>query len=173
MSAVVPVRVPRDVVEGIRELVEAGVYPSRSALVREALRRLVASEGMRGQKSVLGRAAAEMTSVMIVWNERTVTDVILFGSVARGDTTLASDVDLLVLVEGAEGWVVRQRLYDLIYPVIPALGVVVSLIVVDRKRFLHMIGQEDPFALSVVREGVQLHGGLLDEYSEGSFGEGS
>jgi len=173
MSAVVPVRVSRDVVERVRELVEAGVYPNRSALVREALRRLVASEGVSGQKSVLGRAAVEIASGMIVWNEKTVTDVMLFGSVARGDATLASDVDLLVLVEGAEGWVVRQRLYDLIYPMIPALGVDVSLIVMDRKRFIRMIGDGDPFALSVVREGVQLHGGLLNEYSKGSFGEGS
>jgi len=173
MSAVVPVRVSRDVVKRIRELVEAGVYPNRSALVREALRRLVASEGVTGQKRALGRAAAEIASGMIVWNEETVTDVILFGSVARGDATFASDVDLLVLVEGAEGWVVRQRLYDLIYPMIPALGVDVSLIVIDRKHFIDMIGEGDPFALSVVREGVQLHGGLLNEYSEGSFGKGS
>ena len=173
MSAVVPVRVPREVVERIRELIEAGVFSNRSALVREALRRLVASEGVSGQKGALGKAVAEMASVMIVWNEETVTDVVLFGSVARGDASFASDVDLLVLVEGAEGWVVRQRLYDLIYPVIPALGVDVSLIVIDRKHFIRMIGEGDPFALSVVREGVQLHGGLLDEYSKGSFGEGS
>jgi len=173
MSAVIPVRVPKDVVERIREIVDSGVYPNRSALVREALRRLVASEGVSGQKGIFGKAAAEIASAMIVWNEERVTDVILFGSVARGDATFASDVDLLVLVEDAEGWVVRQRLYDLIYPVIPALGVDVSLIVIDRKRFIHMIGEGDPFALSVVREGVQLHGGLIDEYSEGSFGEGS
>jgi len=173
MGAVIPVRVPKDVVERIKELVDAGVYPNRSAFVREALRRLVASEGMTGQKGALGKAAAEIASGMIVWNEKTVTDVILFGSVARGDATFASDVDLLVLVENAEGWVIRQRLYDLIYPMIPALGVDVSLIVMGKDGFIHMIGEGDPFALSIIREGVQLHGGLLDEYSKGSFGEGS
>jgi len=49
---------------------------------------------------------------MIVRSEKAVTDIILFGSVARNEATLESDVDLLVLVEGKEGWAVRSRLYD-------------------------------------------------------------
>jgi len=173
MSAVIPVRVPREVAEKIKQLVDAGLYPNRSALVREALRRLAVTEDTTGQKSTLGKAAAAIASAMIVWNEKTATDVILFGSVARGDTTVESDVDLLVLTQDAEGWVIRQRLYDLIYPIIPALGMNVSLIVIDKKQFIRMINDGDPFALSIIREGVQLHGGLLDEYNKSSFGKGA
>jgi len=173
MSAVIPVRVPREVAEKIKQLVDAGLYPNRSALVREALRRLAVTEDTTGQKSTLGKAAAAIASAMIVWNEKTATDVILFGSVARGDTTVESDVDLLVLTQDAEGWVIRQRLYDLIYPIIPALGMNVSLIVIDKKQFIRTINDGDPFALSIIREGVQLHGGLLDEYNKSSFGKGA
>jgi len=172
MSAVIPVRVPREIAQKIKELVNAGLYPNRSDLIREALRRLIASEGMTAQKSALGKVGATIASTMISWNEKKVTDVILFGSVARGETTVESDIDLLVLVENAEGWVVRQRLYDLIYPMILALGVAVSLIVVDKKRFTHMVDEGDPFALSIIQEGIQLHGGFLDEYSKSAFGKG-
>lgn len=172
MSLVIPVRVPREFAQKIKELVDAGLYPNRSELVREALRRLVVSEGMTAQKNNLGKVAATVASAMVFWNEKSVTDVVLFGSMARGEATVGSDVDLLVLVENAEGWVVRQRLYDLVYPIIPALGVDVSLIVIGKKRFIRMVGEGDPFALCVVREGVQLYGGFLDEYSKGAFGEG-
>jgi predicted nucleotidyltransferase len=74
---------------------------------------------------------------MIVWSEKAVTDIILFGSVARNEATLESDVDLLVLVEDKEGWAVRPRLYDVIYPIILALGINISLIVLERKLFIH------------------------------------
>jgi len=53
-----------------------------------------------------------------------------------------------------------------------ALGVAVSLIVVDKKRFTHMVDEGDPFALSIIQEGIQLHGGFLDEYSKSAFGKG-
>jgi len=172
MSTVVPVRVPKELAQKIKDLINAGLYPNRSNLVREALRRLIVSEGTSMQKNVLGRAAATIASVMVAWNEKTVTDIILFGSVARGTATVESDVDLLILVENADGWVVRQRLYDLIYPIIPALGVDISLIVIDKKRFMSMVERGDPFALSIMREGVQLHGGFLDEYSKGASGKG-
>jgi len=169
MSEVIPVRVPKDVARRIKDMVDAGLYSNRSSLVREALRRLVASEGSVMQKSGFGRAVASLASTMIAWSEKSVTDVILFGSVARGQATVESDVDLLVLVENAEGWVVRQRLYDLIYPIIPALGVDVSLVVMDRRRFIGMVGEGDTFAVSVLKEGVQLYGGLLDEYGKSAF----
>jgi Arc/MetJ-type ribon-helix-helix transcriptional regulator len=139
VSAVIPVRVPREIAQKIKELVDAGLYPNRSDLIREALRRLVASEGMTAQRSVLGKVVATIASTMIVWNEKTVTDVILFWSAARGEATVESDVDLLVLVENAEGWVVRQRLYDLIYPLIPVLRIDVSSVVIDKKRFALMV----------------------------------
>ncbi|MFQ6073943.1 MAG: nucleotidyltransferase domain-containing protein [Candidatus Bathyarchaeia archaeon] len=172
MSLVIPVRVPREIAQKIKRLVDAGIYANRSILIREALRRLIVSEGVTAQRGAVGRVVATVASAMIAWNEKAVTDVILFGSVARGEAAVESDVDLLVLVEKTESWVARQRLYDIIYPVIPALGIDVSLIVIDRKHFVHMVEEGDPFAISVVREGVQLHGGLLDEYSKSAFRKG-
>jgi hypothetical protein len=55
--------------------------------------------------------------------------------------------------------------------VIPSLGVDVSLIVIERSSFIGMVQAGDPFALSVVNEGIQLYGGFLDEYGKGALGK--
>jgi len=167
VSAAVTVRVPKGLAQKINELIDAGLYSSRSGLIREALRRFLVSESPPA-----GRAVATLASAMIAWGERSVTDVILFGSTARGEASAESDIDLLVLVEKAEPWTVRQSLYDLIYPIIPALGVDISLIVMDRGLFTRMAEQGDPFALSVMSEGRQLHGSLLHEHNKGPPGKG-
>jgi Arc/MetJ-type ribon-helix-helix transcriptional regulator len=163
MSSVIPARVPEEVAQRVKELVDSGVYSSRSSLIREALRRLIASEDKSAQWTDVRKLAATLVSVMISWEEKRVEDILLFGSVARGEASEGSDVDVLVLVEGVEAWRVRQRLYGLIYPVIVALGVDVSLIVVDKRKFASMVQAGDPFALFVMREGTRLYGGFLGE----------
>jgi predicted nucleotidyltransferase len=112
-----------------------------------------------------------LASSIIAWNEKTVTDVILFGSTARGEATLESDVDLLVLTTDPEPWKIRQRLYDLVYPIIPAFGVDVSLIVINKKNFTHMAKNQDPFATSTINEGKQLQGDFLSEYGKSAHGK--
>jgi Arc/MetJ-type ribon-helix-helix transcriptional regulator len=171
MSSVIPVRVPEDVAQKVKELVDAGVYSNRSSLIREALRRLIVSEDKSAQKLEVGKLAAKLVSVIVSWEEKTVRDVVLFGSVARREASAGSDVDVLVLVEDMEAWRVRQRLYGLIYPVMAALEVDVSLIVIDRRRFIGMVQAGDPFALSVTSEGIQLYGGFLNEYGKGASGK--
>lgn len=168
VSLVIPVRVSKGVAKKIKELVDLGVYPSRSGLVREAVRRLLASEGLSWQRSLLGKAIANLASHIIAWNEESVSDIILFGSVARGEASVESDVDLLVLTENAEAWIIRRRLYDLVYPLVLAFGVDISLIVVEKARFTDMVKRKDPFATSILKEGVQLYGGLLVERGGGA-----
>ena len=170
---VVPVRVPKELAEKVNELVKNGLYSSRSNLVREAVRRLAASENPQAQKAPVGELAANLASAMIAWNRKPVSDVILFGSTARGEATTESDIDLLVLTEEAQPWKVRRHLYDIIYPIIPVLGIDISLIVINNEAFRHMIKGADPFAVSIINEGIQLHGEFLDEYSKSAHGEGS
>lgn len=172
MSVVVPVRIPKELARKIQELLAKGLFPSRSEFIREALRRLIVSEGTAfTQKLAAGDIIASLASTIIAWNEKTVTDVILFGSTVRGEATSESDIDLLVLTENAEPWRVRQHLYDLVYPIIPALGIDVSLIVIDKNEFTRMIKDEEPFATSIINEGKQLQGDFLSEYSKSPHGK--
>jgi len=173
MSVVVPVKIPKELAKELNELVKNGLYSSRSNLVREAMRRLAASESPQAQKASIEELAANLASTMIAWNERPVTDVIFFGSSARGEATTESDVDLLVLTEEAHPWRVRRHLYDVIYPIIPVLGIDISLIVINRESFRHMIERADPFAFSVINEGIQLHGEFLNEHRKSTHGESS
>jgi len=166
MSVVVPVRVPRELAQKINELISRGLYPSRSDLIRESLRRFIVTESAFTQKTSIGHVVAVLASSLIAWNDKTITDVILFGSTARGEATPESDIDLLVLTTDPEPWKVRQRLYDLVYPIIPAFEVDVSLIVINKKNFIHMAKKQDPFATATINEGKQLQGDFLNEYGK-------
>jgi predicted nucleotidyltransferase len=172
MSVVIPVRVPRDLAEKINQLVKVGLYSSRSNLMREAIRRFAASEHAFTSKTMNKQLIATLASSIITWNEKTMADIILFGSTARGEATTESDVDLLILTEEAHPWKVRQRLYDLIYSLIAVLEVDISLIVINKEVFAEMIKDKDPFAISIINEGVQLQGGLLNEHSKSTHGKG-
>jgi Arc/MetJ-type ribon-helix-helix transcriptional regulator len=171
MSVVVPVRVPKELAQKINELTSRGLYSNRSDLIRESLRRFLVSERAFTQKTSVGNVVALLASSIIAWNEKTVTDVILFGSTARGEATFESDVDLLVLTEDPESWKIRQRLYSLVYPIIPTFGVDVSLIVINKKNFIHMAKNQDPFATSTINEGKQLQGDFLSEYGKSTHGK--
>jgi len=166
MSVVVPVRIPKELAKKINELITQGLYSSRSNLIRESLRRFIVSESAFAEKTSIGNVVAQLASSIIAWNEKTVTDVILFGSTARGEATPESDVDLLILTTDTEPWKIRQRLYDLVYPIIPTFGVDVSLIVINKKTFTHMTRNQDPFATAVINEGRQLQGEFLNEHSK-------
>src|SRR4030043_922734 len=112
MSVVIPVRVPRELAEKINQLVKVGLYSSRSNLMREAIRRFAASEHAFTSKIMDRQLIATLASSIIAWNEKTIADIILFGSTARGEARTESDVDLPILTEEAHPWKVRQRLYD-------------------------------------------------------------
>ncbi len=172
MSVVIPVRVQRDLAEKINELVKAGLYSNRSNLIREAIRRFAVSEHAFTPKTTNRRLVATLASTIITWNEKTIVDIILFGSTARGEATTESDIDLLILTKEAHPWKVRQRLYDLIYSFIAVLEVDISLIVINKESFANMIKDKDPFAISIVNEGVQLQGDCLNEYSKSTHGKG-
>jgi hypothetical protein len=52
-----------------------------------------------------------------------------------------------------------------------ALDVDVSLIVIGKRDFADMVQAGDPFAVSVVREGIQLYGDFLNECGKGASGK--
>ena len=166
MSVVIPVRVPKELARKINELISQGLYSNRSNLIRESLRRFLVSEHALTQKTPIGHEVALMASSLIAWNEKTITDVILFGSTARGEATPESDIDLLILTTDPEPWKIRQRLYDLVYPIIPTFEVDISLIVINKENFINMANNKDPFATATIKEGKQLQGNFLNEHSK-------
>src|SRR5947199_9511320 len=97
----------------------------------------------------MARVAAHLVSVLVSWNSLGVESVTLYGSVARGEAGGESDVDILVVVEKGEAWRIRRSLYELIYTVIAALGVDISLIDVRYEDWLYVLVAVDMIALLV------------------------
>jgi len=159
MSRVVPTRLPNELARGVDALVKSGRYANRSEVIKEATRLLLSSGGLPPPSS-MGRVAERMVSALVDWNKLGVESVTLYGSVARGESGSQSDVDILVVADKDEPWKIRRTLYEIIYPVIAALGVDISFMVVRRKDWTEMLGSGDPFAVSVLKEGRPLWGRL-------------
>ena len=81
-------------------------------------------------------------------------DVILFGSVARGEATDESDVDVLVVLDGpvnhyAEQW----QLADLSVDLLDAYGHLVSFVTMSAES---LNDRDEPLSRAIHKEGVRL-----------------
>ena len=164
MSVVVPARLDEKLLRKLDELVDRGLYVSRSDAVRDAVRRIVI-QAMEKEINypTIHRLVADVASQLIVANMKTVTDVILYGSVARGESNGGSDIDLLVLVSDEDEWKSESRLYDLLYPVMLSSEQVLTVFVLKRRTYRKLFLGGSSFARSIANEGLQLHGSILDE----------
>jgi len=164
MSIVVPARLDRKLLHELDKLVSRGLYVSRSDAVRDAVRRVIVQATEKEVNyPTLHRLVADIASYLIVTNTKTVTDVILYGSVARGESDGESDIDLLVLVSEGEEWKSESKLYDLLYPVMLSSEQVLTILVLKRRTYQKLLLEGSSFARSIEKEGVQLHGSILDE----------
>jgi len=80
--------------------------------------------------------------------------VYLFGSVARGDETNASDVDLLVVIDDtAEFASVDDQLLDIAYDVTLEHGRRVEIHLLRNETFTTRKERDEPFVTTVITEG--------------------
>lgn len=80
----------------------------------------------------------------------------LFGSVARGDGGVDSDIDLLLVRAGpaAEEW--EQQVEDLVVQIRAWTGNDAQLIDVDSRTWARMVKEADPLVASVSADGIDL-----------------
>ncbi|MBI2297860.1 MAG: nucleotidyltransferase domain-containing protein [Armatimonadetes bacterium] len=85
-----------------------------------------------------------------------VSDVILYGSKARGGDDEESNLDLLVLTTRELGWREQDSVSDALFHLGLAQGVVFSVLVEPREEWLHGMGRVLPLRAEIDLEGVQL-----------------
>jgi hypothetical protein len=103
----------------------------------------------------LDAAVQRLTDSLVRWGART---VILFGSVARGDYTGSSDIDLIVVKETSDRLAERiaQALEhcDETHPPLP-----VEPLVYTPAEFRRLVAEGNPLVAEALRRGRVLHDG--------------
>ncbi len=162
MALAIPTKLDPQLVANLDELVAGGLYISRSEAIREGVRKLIGERYL--SVNAFRRVIAGISAAVLA--ERLgsrLTDIILFGSTARGAYTVESDVDLLLLLRRSPKPEVRRYVHEVVYPVSLFSGQSITLIILSRRAFLSWMKMHSRFAFEVVRDGVQLHGRFLED----------
>jgi len=79
--------------------------------------------------------------------------VVLFGSRARGDASVESDMDVLVVVR-SEDWKLGDEIRDMGYELEIAQGVVLSIQVMGQRQYQELKARGSTFVANVEQEGL-------------------
>ncbi|MHB1653438.1 MAG: nucleotidyltransferase domain-containing protein [Desulfitobacteriaceae bacterium] len=79
----------------------------------------------------------------------------LYGSVARGNATTESDIDILVVVH-EEDDMTKEKVWDIAVEVNLEYDVVISTIVMSQRHYSHPLFQTSSFAHAIAQEGIAL-----------------
>jgi uncharacterized protein (UPF0332 family)/predicted nucleotidyltransferase len=86
--------------------------------------------------------------------------LVLFGSYARGDAVIGSDVDVLVVLQGTEQPQDRAFASDLTYKLLQHYDILLSLRHTTLDRYLH---EQSPLMINIRREGRLLSNSMLQQ----------
>ena len=82
--------------------------------------------------------------------------IILYGSVARGDNTPESDVDIAVITEGDyDREERRHKLFDAVYPLDMKYDTLISVTPIESYHYF-LCKYQIPFYMNIAREGITL-----------------
>lgn len=141
----------------IDDLIASGLVTEqragRSSLVR-LNRAHLAAESILALHTLRGRLIARLRDDLSSWPD--VRAAWLFGSVARGDATPASDIDLLIVADDLESAELHRRLSRLQADVRSWTGNEVQVVEHTMDSWAHLIDVENPLLVTLRNEGTAL-----------------
>jgi predicted nucleotidyltransferase len=84
------------------------------------------------------------------------TELFLFGSVARGESSESSDVDILVLLKDTVTTAVEEKIYDIAYEIGLEYDIVFGIIVNTKKEWDKLSNIQSPLVVEIKRKGVKI-----------------
>lgn len=98
--------------------------------------------------------AALKEAKKLLQNKFPIEKLMVFGSVARGEATDESDLDLLVLTSQPMSHREKHEMSDIIFEINLSKGTNISILVVDRKTWETGLWSDLPIHQEVIREGI-------------------
>lgn len=164
MSTVVPARMEQKLLKKLDKLVKSGRYVSRSDAVRDAVRQLIAKYEAPSLSVVYEAYAKVAASLLAQFFGDKISDVILYGSVAMGEATEESDIDLLILVKGEDPFKLTSEIVSFLYPLELQLNILFSVNVYRREDFQEALKNNFLFEKNVLETRKTLYGDLVHEF---------
>lgn len=158
MSIVIPARIERGLMRKLEELVKTGYYVSRSDVVRDALRELLAKYESLSTNVVYKAYAKVVALILARFFGGKISDIILYGSVARGNADEESDIDLLILTPD-DPFQLMFEIVSFLYPIELELGVLFSINTYRNEDFAQAVKSGFLFEKEVSEKGISLLGG--------------
>lgn len=161
-EAVVPVRMSKTLTRALDGLVEEGLYSSRNEALKDSVRSLIERRRFREPKEdvlqaelkAIGRVA---TALILEGGGSTISRVILFGSVAKGEARDDSDIDLLVVLKSGDRHEWRRKLFSALLPIIYRLGRYISLKTFTEEEVKEISEKGSAFMEEVFENGIELY----------------
>lgn len=150
-------------IRSLNDLVDSGILTRKkvgnSATYELAASSVVVTDILEPAFRVEARLLSGLVDTMLKGIRKKVQSAYLFGSVARGEDTRSSDVDiLLILNQPADRPMVEENLARNKEQAYLKYRLGVSIVAYDRNQFDKMRRQKNPLVTEMMREGVLLFG---------------
>jgi len=83
-------------------------------------------------------------------------ELFLFGSVARGESSESSDIDILVLLKNPVSTSIEEEIFDIAYEIGLEYDIVFGIIVYTKKQWNRLSNIQSPLIVEIKKEGVKI-----------------